>query len=446
MRRRNLTLLLFPVVAGALLWAGACSGDGEQPGPSPDAEHPDGGMPDGDASDACIPAIDAGELRTCNAGSSSCPRLVIDGDDEVPDGSAHTFFHGFANPSLRQDPVSSRLWLAYSARRVVKASLDGGADIEVYLAENHVAYSDDRGQSFRYDPAMNPLFGAVALPEDGTAGGFYASEVASLTPASGGDDGRPWYSARLRYVVRKAGGYNPVRATFRILVGRAASPAAFHAQTEADMQGLGAGIPGIPPPDVNLASLGAAVTQCNLWTDPAVFVEAGRLYLVAPCNQADTTYRLSVFSTDAVGAVKSWRWRLEGVLADTGLAREVSAQLGLSPPADTLLQPELVRSKDGHLLAIVSPSRSSGNELDPMHVGSIALELEGLEPPRVARDCDGHLRIRAFVTATDQPQGSSSAGYDPSSATGLLFTRRPDGNTTNGVINGFAIHGTGLFP
>jgi hypothetical protein len=255
-----------------------------------------------------------------------------------------------------------------------------------------------------------------------------------------------WFGGRLRYFLRDEPGYQPVGVTFQLQVGRAASPADFHLQSERDMQSLGAVFAGVAPPDVNLAALDPSVAQCNFWNDPGVFFDAGRLYVVAECNQFDlATWRVAVFSTDANGAPKSWTWRFDGLLADAAVAKAVSDQLGVQ--ADTLLQPDLARGKDGRLVAILSPTRGVGTTAaGQVHLGGAAIELDSLSPVKLTRDCDGRLRIRAFAAATDEPNGTSSTGYDPASATGMVLARRPDGKKTNGVVNGFSLHRTGLSP
>ncbi len=73
--------------------------------------------------------------------------------------------------------------------------------------------------------------------------------------------------------------------------------------------------------------------------------------------------------------------------------------------------------------AIASPTRPSS----PLatHFGCRAFEMSALDPPRVARDDAGRLRVRASVTVTDQqPFGPSSCGYDAQSVTGVVIARR----------------------
>ena len=87
------------------------------------------------------------------------------------------------------------------------------------------------------------------------------------------------------------------------------------------------------------------------------------------------------------------------------------------------MQTDLATGHDGMLLALFSPS-APGEKL-ATHFGCRAVEVASLEPPQLARDAAGRLRVRASVTASDlAPEGPGACGYDAASATGLVIVRR----------------------
>lgn len=113
-------------------------------------EVPQGGA---DAESSLGPAIrhpsgrNAGPLRfDCVAGAPGCPAFEPIGDaPDVLPGGGPSPFRGFADPSIRLDPVSGRLWMGYTWPHVEIAPASwlgvvGTPDI-------HLAVSDDGGVS-----------------------------------------------------------------------------------------------------------------------------------------------------------------------------------------------------------------------------------------------------------------------------------------------------------
>jgi hypothetical protein len=91
-------------------------------------------------------------------------------------------------------------------------------------------------------------------------------------------------------------------------------------------------------------------------------------------------------------------------------------------PLSTLAS-ERFGSQIGGLLA--SPDVWNTRLKDYNHQGCVALEIESLSPPRLKRDADGKLALRATVSASDSNElGSAACAYDPASSSGILFTRR----------------------
>ena len=154
----------------------------------------------GDGGDAGIQPTVPQEFD-CPAGSVDCPELVIDGDspDELPGGGLSEF-HGFADPTIRKDPDSDRIWMAYSWPNVHVVGLR-----HVPGVDTHLAYSDDGGLTWQFhselwlSEAAQDLSGSM---EDG----YIDHEVPNLLPRITAS-GTIWYGVRLNYFVSNAGGF-----------------------------------------------------------------------------------------------------------------------------------------------------------------------------------------------------------------------------------------------
>jgi hypothetical protein len=245
------------------------------------------------------------------------------------------------------------------------------------------------------------------------ATGFLNSEVVSLAP----DDTSPaggWYSVRLHYFTDGS----PKATSFTLRVGSAPSPELLATAEEAVL-GSVATHPYFQP-DLDLTSLSRELQRCT-WNDPALLMRQGTLYLATQCmvyrgleEQPDEQF-IAVFATNPDGRPRSWTWRYLGKLAGHEEAQELGGEM--------LQQTDLAVGRDGALLAIVSAARPS----TPLstHFGCRAVEIASVDPPRLARDAAGRLRVRASVTVTDQPPfGPGACGYDAQSATGILIVRR----------------------
>jgi hypothetical protein len=91
----------------------------------------------------------------------------------------------------------------------------------------------------------------------------------------------------------------------------------------------------------------------------------------------------------------------------------IATELG----ADTLRQPDVSRAADGTLVALLTPAHIDANSpTGTTGDGCVALELESIEPPRLARDCDGNLIVREQVSGL----GVSACSHHAASATGIV--------------------------
>lgn len=412
--RSVLVLFLLPCAA----WGCGDSG----PGPSD---------PPGDPVDPDPPAPLS---LDCLGSSPACPEIVVQGDAPatLPGGEASPF-RGFADPSVRRDPASGRLWMAYSWPHVSVPS----PGVRVPGVDIHLAHSDDGGATWIFD---GPLWASTRAADaaDPSSKGYLDHEVATLARTA---DGSAWYGARLDYFVPDEGGL-PARppSSFHLRIARAATPPAL---ADAPSSVLGSRLTHAGwRVDVDLSSLDAALARCHLWNEPALHVDGTTLYLLVRCLTFDLATNVPrvadsdqvVFSTVPAGEPTAWTWRYEGVLAGGAEAVALGGR--------GLTQGDLARGTDGKLLAVLTPDDWSASERDFVHFGCRVVEVASLRPPRLARNPDGSLAVRATVTASDQgPLGPGACGYDPGSATGVLLVRRVIGG---GLVA--SIHRTGLRP
>jgi hypothetical protein len=380
---------------------------------------------------------------------------MIDGISaaKLPNGDPSPF-RGFADPSMRQDPATGRLWLAFSwpnvhvlgeagrrqegrfrgrARGLAGRGGGGVPGVDIQLA-----YSSDRGKTWRMH---GPLFSSQRDTDRGGNGapGYTDHEVANLLPRQIG--GRvTWYGIRLDYFLPDEGGFSKRPPTsFRLVIAEASSPERLR---DAPVQILGSAATAKGwGADVYLSSLSPAVRDCGIWNEPALFAQDNTLYLALKCLRyvgkkprvADSD--IVVFATEPAGDVRGWRWRYVGKLAGGAEARELGG-VGLT-------QIDLARGVDGQLLLVTSPDDFDEKLQDIAHYGCRVVEVESIDPPKLARDSAGKLKVRASITASDQmPLGPGACGYDPASETGVLMTRRHKARTWMTA----SIHTTGVKP
>jgi hypothetical protein len=380
----------------------------------------------------------AAQVFDCLAGAVDCPELVIDGDapDQLPGGGLSEF-HGFADPTIRKDPDSDRIWMAYSWPNVHVVGL---LQLHVPGVDTHLAYSDDGGVTWQFHSTLWPSEPALDLSGSLEAG-YIDHEVPNLL-ARNTASGTIWYGVRLNYFVSNTGGYQTRKgSSFRLAIMQADSPPEL---AGADAAVLGSAIThpnwGV---DIYLASLHPDVYPCDLWNEPALYWHEDELYLVVHCLGYDDATLLPtvaendlvVFATTAQGHVTSWVWRYVGKLA----GHEEALELG----GVGLTQVDIVRDWNGQWLAVVTPEDWSDTENDFIHYGCRVVEIENMTSPCFSRDGYGNLKVRAVITASDQDRiGPAACSYHPDSATGVIIGRR---YKSPGFMSIF-LHTTGIHP
>ncbi len=365
------------------------------------------GSDDGGGSCAAQPASDE---ANCSA-TGTCPAVSISA--EAPAGNPGTF-KGYADPSAYTDPTfPSRVWLAYSWPHVVPGQDPAGNSVQMAAVQNRLARSDNNGQTFSFVQVLWPDV-AMADPEGSGENGRISSETASLAAMTVGG-ATTWYGAHLRYFLRPQTGYNPKYGTsWHVRIGAATTPAGLATATEAVL-----GVTNTHAayaPNVRLDQLaGLPIQHCAILNNPTLFAQAPTLYLIVEClafvgpipDYANTT--MQVFATTPVGVPTSWTWRYAGKLGDAQLA----ADLG----NDTIRQPDLSLADDGTPIALVTPAHiDATSPTGTVGDGCVALELDSIDPPVLARDCSGNPVVRARINGTKV----AACTHDRGSATGIL--------------------------
>ena len=353
---------------------------------------------------------------TFDCTQASCPQLQISGDSmaTLPSGAASTFA-GFADPSMRKDPTSNRIWMAYSWPHV---NLPAGAKKAVAGVETHLAYSDDNGTTWKFQGQLWP---SELMTDKGgnTGAGYLEHEVPNLLPVD--INGTvTWYGVRLDYFNPENGGYGGrPPSSFQLRIMEASSPEGL-ANATGQVLGSMETAPGWGV-NVNLAALSSSTKKCELWNEPALYYQSNLLYLSTRClaftgSQIDEPNSDDeIYSTSAQGPIANWQWKYVGNLTNSSVAST------FGHPGTTEL--DLANGSDGKLLAIMSPEAYSSSVKDYVHYGCFAVEVASIDPPSLARDASGNLIVRAKITASDATSGTGGCTYDPSSNTGIIMPR-----------------------
>jgi hypothetical protein len=346
------------------------------------------------------------ETRVIDCGGSACGALVLEDDAPAEVVPPTPRISGYADPSIRLEPGSSRLWMAYSW-----PYFEGDA----VRVENHLARSDDAGTTWQFVRRL--WLSHDEVDPAGIHGSGYANnETVSLAPRAT-TDGTLWYYARMRYFTRPVDGYQFV--SFHTRVGVVNDIATLSDAPESAEAVLGGALtPAAWDIDVRLSSLSPELAGCTFF-DAGVIWADGRLRMAVQCMRFDDAGieqpeegAVVMVSTDAAGATPhGWSWTYDGVLAthDDALA------LG----GETLLQNELALARDGTPLLITSPSFSGGVIAD--HAGCRVIEMTSMADGALRRQRDGALAVRLSL---DDVVGTGACTYEPASETGVVMMRR----------------------
>jgi hypothetical protein len=375
--------------------------------------------------------------------NSDCPAISIAGDPVyvLPNGKPGPF-RGLADPSMRKDPDSNRIWMSYSYTGIhAEPGSQPGKPIITPYVSIHLAHSDDNGRHWRFD---KNLWESTEGKDQGytKAVGYSIHEVSTISPFVRSNK-TTWFGLHLRYFLRKGDPIDKrLPASFHHRLTMVKTPLDIGKRKEARLTnpltapGWGS--------NVNLSRLDPALKHCTLWSEPALFQDKQKLYLIVECLRLDLSKRppVRVYDQEFNGVfvarpgkdVTRLRWRWLGKITDHKVAQELNSKI--------LTQVDIARARDGSLLLIVTPTNSTGGKVIA-HKGCRVLEIESLDPPKLARHRDGSLKVRAAITSSD----AESAGlctYDPASETGVVLVRtRID---LKAPLLFWQMHATGVHP
>ena len=373
--------------------------------------------------------------------SPSCPAISVAGDPiyVLPNG-ADSPFRGLADPSMRKDPDSARLWLSYSYVGV-HADLVNTSVLITPSVEIHLAHSDDRGKTWSYDKAIWPSI--LGTDQGATSDvGYSIHEVSTLAPFTL-NNVTQWFALHLRYFLKQGDPIDLRKGdSFQHRLTQANTPTQLGNNPEAILTnpltapGWGS--------DLELSTLSPELSKCSVFSEPSLHQVDDKLYFITECLVLDvssgTAVRVpseefnAVFVTDIGNDVTQFNWQYLGKITDSSVAAELGGII--------LTQVDMARGRDGKLLLIVTPATQIGDATSS-HEGCRVLQIDSLNPPRLARNPDGSLIVRADIRSSDS-DSSGLCTYDPDSDTGVILVRTHVDLTIPELV--WSMHATGVQP
>ena len=389
------------------------------------------------------------QFTNCTLTSTGCAEIGLEATDPHSTSGA---FGGYADATIRQDPLTGTLWMAYSWPHTIPSGKAGVAGTQVL--DTHLAYSLDAGKTWTYKGALYTSQ-AVTNPVTGAADNT-AHEVMNLLPQVI-NGVTYWYGIHAVYEVAPGGAGPSLDYTKRweIAVAPGTAQGGPMGLATAPAQYLGQNANTYPqdwPVAVNLSSLHSELGACYQYYEPSLVISAGTLYLFLNCwpqNDDPAGKFYAVFKTNAIPANgPNWTWTYipEGSTKFANQSDAVSVGRYLAPGANYLTQMDIVPgSKAGALLAILTAAFDNTNGKNSL--GCAAVELAAIEPPKFVYNTQGQAQVDAFLTSPDsQTGGPGSCTYSPYSATGMILAHRQSSQAPqNGGFFTFLM-ASGLFP
>lgn len=375
--------------------------------------------------------------NSCTLTSAGCTQINIRNDPFSNTGA----FGGYADATIRQDPLTGTLWMAYSWPHTIASGTPGAAGTQVL--DTHLAYSTNGGQSWTYEgalytsqPVVNPVTGKTdytahevmnLLPQvvNGVTWWYGIHSTYNVPQSSGGGSGLEDYTKRWEIAIA------PSDATRGPMALASASP-----------QYLGQNINTYPqfwPVATNLSSLDPQVGNCAQFYEPALTLSNNNLYLFLACTPAGSDpsnrFYAAFKTTDPYDNAANWTWTYVPQRSTKFANQSDAVSIGryLSSGATYITQMDLAPSKKpGILLAIMTAAYD--NSSGKVSLGCVAAEMTSIDPPMFAYNSQAQVQVDAFLTSPDsQDTGPGSCTYSPYSATGMILAHK---QTTKAPQNG----------
>jgi hypothetical protein len=391
----------------------------------------------------------------CSVSAAHCPGTFSPGGQLATDPISAGGFHGYADPSMRKDPNSGLIYMAYSWPKTLA---DG-----THVVDLHLSASADLGNTFTY---VGPLYQSVQTTQ--TASSAYSAINDSSTetidllpvPLSGSNAGQTlWVQAHQSYLVAPKGGiYDQLDATSTISVSavQLASPAGVGAATA--LLGLSTAPEarlGAASTDASrnitqsLYGLATASQKCGNWGQATLWYQTGTLYLALECSEITGTSGIDanelahfLYSTSPVGSDASkWTWSYVGEFATGAQAAKMGALGSEGVGYQFFTEPEFVQTTTGQLAILLTPSVfAPQSSTQPVtQYGCRLVPILALSPSGITLDTDattGALVILSKVTEADlyttPNQGPAACTYEPAAVNGIVMGRKFEKEPTLG--------------
>ncbi|MGA2137183.1 MAG: hypothetical protein ABSH50_33255 [Bryobacteraceae bacterium] len=363
---------------------------------------------------------------SCTLASGACTEINLRETDPYSTAGA---FGGYADPTIRQDPQTGTLWMAYSWPHTIR---DPGRGRPAQVIDTHVSYSTDKGKTWTYKGALyvaqqvrNPVTGDSdytahevmnLLPQvvKGVTYWYGIHAVYNVPPNSGRGMRMERYSKRWQIAMA------PGDATTGPMGLASAAPQYLGQSINTEGQRF--------PVALDLSSVDPEVSGCVQFYEPALVLSNNNLYLFLSCQPAASPAAFyAVFRTGSPHEhAPDWKWTYvrQGPtkFANLSDARSVSRYLGSG--ATYLTQMDIMPSKTpGTLLAVMTAAYNENGR--KVSLGCVAAEMASLDPPKFVYDPQGQIQVDALITSPDsEPTGPGSCTYSPVSATGMIMAHR----------------------
>lgn len=388
----------------------------------------------------------------CSTTSTPCVSIAsLQTADPYPTSGG---FVGYADATIRQDPQSGYLWMAYSWLHVTTGSTAPPCVAGIQGVNTHLAYSTNGGVTWLY---YGPLFTDACVTDPITpANSDYTSrEVVNLLPQVVGGV-TYWYMFAQEYYLVNSAGHTQVSGSIRWYVAIAAGtastgPSGLASATNYEYLGTPSTNATGWPYAQNLSTLASDVNVCHAYFEPWLNLPGGTtLYLGLDCQNSGGAFPFyAQFSTPNPQGVGNWIsnppvWSyVGGGAATTPFATAAQAQT-----LCTLLTTATVCNANQVYITQmdVAPSSNSANQvaiyslvyLNPAKislgcmVSPLVVSAGNVVYPAAFQTSGGNIITSVTLTSPDSTTtGPGSCTYSPFSSTGVILAHK-ETNCTGG--------------
>jgi len=355
---------------------------------------------------------------SCLVAPAACNMLPISSFDPYSTAGS---FAGYADATIRKDPQTGTLWMAYSWPHTAA----GGSQV----VDTHVAYSTDNGKTWSNSglPNSGVLYPSqvVSNPTTGATNDHTCHEVMNIYPQVV-NGVTYWYGIHQSYLVQQGGaGTSNEPTTVRLMMAVAPGTATTGPMglASATPQYLGSSQnTDANFPAVNLTSI-SGLSNCTQFREPSLIMSGSNLYLQTSCSDLTSILQFTTPS-DPTSVAGNWNWSYVGNFGTHAQAQTLCSYVNGCGQNLYFTQGDIAKASNGSLLMVLSLVYSVGGG-GKFSLGCVATELSQLSPPAFKLDSRGRVQVDAVVTSTDSATGGpGSCTFDPSSMTGIIIAHK----------------------